>query len=164
MTMQECILMKLLDCGIDDLSLLENINYDLDEILDNLLKNCDLNINNLFREIFRTGAMELREEFELQKKDIEEDIKEELEETKRKYIDAGYTKEQYENETDYKEIVTDLDLLHNGELNPEEDLDYFYNCLDTYVFMKHIEFYRRWMESEVEDIEYEMGWKFEKCE
>ena len=28
MTMQECILTKLLDCGSADLSLLEDINYD----------------------------------------------------------------------------------------------------------------------------------------
>ena len=161
MTMQVCILTKLLDCGSADLSLLEDINYDLDEILDGLMKNGDLSINSLFREVFRTGAMELKEEFELQKDYIEERIKEELEEVRKECIEYGLmTEEQIEEDQDYIKLVTDLELLHSDELNPEEDIECYCNYMDTHVFLKHIDFYRKWMESEVNDIEDKMGWEF----
>lgn len=161
MTMQECILTKLLDCGSADLLLLEDINYDLDEILDNLLENCDLNINSLFREVFRTGAMELKEEFELQKDYIEENIKESMKEMKKECIEYGLmTEEETEKEQEYKDFVADLELLHSDELNPEKDMDCYCNYIDTHVFLKHIDFYRKWMRSEIKNIEYKMGWEF----
>lgn len=160
MTMQECILTKLLDCGSADLSLLEDINYDLDEILDNLMENRDLTINSLFREVFRMGAMELKEELDSQNECIEENIKETLEEAKVEYINSGFTEKEYENDADYKKLISDLELLHSGELDPEKDIDYYCNFIDTHVFMKHIDFYRDWMESEVKSIEYKMGWEF----
>lgn len=68
---------------------------------------------------------------------------------------------EFEESEKYKELINDLRLIENEELNPENDLDYYLNCLDTHVYMKNIEFYERWMENEIEDIENKMGFNFE---
>ena len=161
MTMQECILTKILNCESADLSLLEDINYDLDDIIDDLMENNDLSLNSIFREVFRAGARDLQEEYEMQKDEIKERILEALEEEKEECIKSGeMTEKELEELEEHKELVNDLELLENEELNPEEDLDYFINYMDTHVFMKNLEFYRRWMEKEVDSIEYKMGWNF----
>lgn len=158
MTMQECILTRILNCGSADLCLLENINYDLDNILDDLMENNDLSLNSIIREVFRMGARDLQEEFEMQKDEIREMILEALNEEKEECVNSGEM--TIEEDEEYIELINDLNLLENEDLNPEEDLDYFLNYLDTHVFMKNIEFYRRWMEKEVDNIEHKMGWNF----
>ena len=65
---------------------------------------------------------------------------------------------------EHKEFISDLALLESGELKPEDDLSYYLNYLDTHVFMKHIDFYRRYMENTVDDIEYKMGWSFKNID
>lgn len=56
----------------------------------------------------------------------------------------------------------DLELLDGGTLNPIEDMDYYCNCLDTHVYMKHIDFYRKYLPDTVEEIEAQMGWDFKE--
>ena len=58
LTTQECILTYLLNCGTADLSMLDDINYDLDDILDELVENNCLSLNNLFESVFRKGILE----------------------------------------------------------------------------------------------------------
>ena len=70
LTTQECVMTKILDCGTADLSLLDDINYDLDDIIDSLMENNCLSLNGIFQEVFIKGAEELQEEFENQKEDI----------------------------------------------------------------------------------------------
>ena len=64
----------ILDCGYADLELLEDIKYDLDDIILELKKNNDLSFNNLLIDVFERGAMELKEEFNLQKDEIKQTI------------------------------------------------------------------------------------------
>lgn len=78
LTTQECVMTKILDCGTADLSLLDDINYDLDDILDSLMENNCLSLNNIFQEVFVKGAEELQEEFENQKEDIKAGIQTEV--------------------------------------------------------------------------------------
>lgn len=151
LTTQECVMTRILNCGTADLSLLDNINYDLDDILDSLMENNCLSLNGIFQKVFIRGAEELQEEFENQKEDIKAEILYRIEE------------DEAENLTEteeHKELISDLALLESGDLQPEDDLSYYLNYQDTHVFMKHIDFYRRYMENTVDDIEYKMGWDF----
>jgi len=72
------------------------------------------------------------------------------------------TEEELADCGEHKELISDLELLDSGKLNPKNDMNYYLNCLDTHVCMKHIDFYRRWMELEVDEIENNMGWSFEE--
>lgn len=47
------------------------------------------------------------------------------------------------------------------ELDPEEDADYFFNCLDTHIrFVNHEDVYRKCFASAIEEIENDMGFEF----
>lgn len=151
LTTQECVMTKILDCGTADLSLLDDINYDLDDIIDSLMENNCLSLNGIFQEVFIKGAEELQEEFKNQKEDIKAEILYKIEENETENL----------TETEgHKELISDLALLESGDLQPENDLEFYLNYQDTHVFMKHIDFYRRYMENTVDDIEYKMGWDF----
>ena len=156
MTKQEEILINLLDCGTADLELLEDIEYDLDDILEYLKESGDFNINSIFREVFKKGAIDLNYAFREREEEIREQILEEIQTTKEEYPDYDLEKDE-----DYQELVNNLDLLDNEKLNPIEDLDYYLNWQDTHVYMEHIEFYRKYMPDVVEEIETNMGWDFE---
>ena len=156
MTTQEEILTNLLDCGTDDLKLLEDIKYDLDDILEYLKESGDFNINSIFREVFKKGAIDLNYAFREREEEIREQILEEMKTAKDEYPDYDL-----ENDEDYQTLVNDLNLLDNEKLNPIEDLDYYLNYSDTHVFMEHIDFYRRYIPNVVEEIETNMGWDFE---
>lgn len=157
MAKQVEILATLLECGIGDLNLLEDIDYDLDDILKGLIENNRLSLHNIFIEVFIKGAIELQEQFNLQKEEIRQKINDALTEKRCGWIVKKTEKELEENE----ELINDLRLIENEELNPANDLDYYLNYLDTHVYMENIEFYRRWMKNEVEDIENKMGFNFE---
>lgn len=155
LTTQECVMTKILDCGTADLSLLNDINYDLDDIIDSLMENNCLSLNGIFQEVFIKGAEELQEEFKNQKEDIKAEILYKIEENE--------TENLTETE-EHKELISDLALLESGDLQPENDLEFYFNYQDTHVFMKHIDFYRRYMENTVDDIEYKMGWDFKNID
>ena len=165
LTTQECVMTKILDCGTADLSLLDDINYDLDDILDSLMENNCLSLNGIFQEVFIKGAEELQEEFENQKEDIKAEILLRIEEEKTEWVESGeMTQEEFEETEEHEELISDLALLESGDLQPENDLEFYLNYQDTHVFMKHIEFYRRYMENTVDDIEYKMGWSFKNID
>ena len=165
LTTQECVMTKILDCGTADLSLLDDINYDLDDILDSLMENNCLSLNGIFQEVFIKGAEELQEEFENQKEDIKAEILYRIEEEKSEWVESGeMTQEELEETEEHEELISDLKLLENGDLQPANDLEFYLNYQDTHVFMKHIDFYRRYMENTVDDIEYKMGWYFKNID
>ena len=155
LTTQEWVMTKILDCGTADLSLLDDINYDLDDILDSLMENNCLSLNGIFQEVFIKGAEELQEELKNQKEDIKAEIL---------YIIEENETENLTETEEHKELISDLALLESGDLQPENDLEFYLNYQDTHVFMKHIEFYRRYMENTVDDIEYKMGWEFKNID
>lgn len=162
MTMQQAVLSKILNCGYCDLELLEDIQYDLDDIIQDCIDNEDLSLRSIFCSVFLMGASDLQNDFDKQKDDIRDDILEALKNEREEWIDSGkMTIEELENCEEYKELISDLDLLSSGVLNPWNDVSYYFNYIDTHVFMKHIDFYRRWMQCDVENIENSMGWVFE---
>ena len=152
---QEWVFMKILDCGASDLSLLNDINYDLDDAIEELMADGCLSLNGIFEKVFVMGATELQEYFQNEKEDIKQEILRKIEEDE---------KEELIEEEERQELLLDLMLLESGELNPENDWSCYLNYQDTHVFMRHIDFYRKYMENAVDEIEYKMGWNFENID
>ena len=162
LTTQECVFTKVLNCGTADLLLLEDINYDLDDAIDYLMENHCLSLNGIFQQVFIMGIEELQEQFEIQKEDIKNEILYRIQEEKVECIESGeMTEEELLETEEHKELVSDLKLIESEDLNPKDDFDCFLNYQDTHVYVKHIDFYRKYMENTVDDIEYKMGWYFE---
>lgn len=165
MTTYEAILTEILDCGTADLSMLNDIKYDLYDIIQECMNDDCLSLHGIFQGVFYIAADTLQCKFDEQKDDIREVILEALEEEKREFIDSGeMTEEELAECDEHKELIADLELLNNNKLHPESDVDFYLNYLDTHVYMKHIDFYRRWMKDDVDMIEDDMGWTFEDCD
>ena len=54
--------------------MLDDINYDLDDILNELVENNCLSLNNLFESVFRKGISELTDVVESNKEEIKTDL------------------------------------------------------------------------------------------
>ena len=163
LTTQQCILTHLLDCGTSDLCKLEDINYDLDEILDDLVENNCLNFNELYRLVFLKGVTDLAERLQEQRNDLIEKIEAEIQWSIDEFVKSGeMTFEELKETDEYKQNIADLNLIKGNELNPQEQYDYYLNYLDTHIFLKHLPFYRTWMESDIDDIEDKMGISFKE--
>lgn len=122
-TTQECILTCLLNCGVADLSILNDINYDLDDSLDELVENNCLSLNNLFESVFRKGISELTDVVESNKEEIKTELEHLLSVVPSS--DSSYDDVQrFENELSYD----DYNLLESyGGLEWREDIQ---ECLD----------------------------------
>lgn len=162
MDYKDSILCTLLDCGICDLTMLEDIEYDLWDILKDMIANKDMNINSIFRGVFEQAKFDLNSAFEEEKDDICEAIKDEMERYAADALEDGA--ENFDEEADYIKLIEYRDLLDAGEINPEEDLTYYLNYMDTHVALKHYDFYCRWMGYQINRIENLMGFEFEEGE
>lgn len=150
MNKQKELLTAILGCGEMDLEVLEDIEYDLYEIIKRIKENeQELALNNLIRNVFVQGVSDLQYAFNNNKENIREKINEKISDG----VDEDCTYEEYKNYFD------ELDLLY--EVSPIEDFSYYINGTDSHVYMKHLDFYRRYLPDEVDDIEYNMGWHFE---
>ena len=162
MDYKDRILCTLLDCGVCDLTMLKDIEYDLYSILVDMMVNRNMNINSIFRGVFEQARFDLNDAFENDKDDIREAIKDEMERYAAEAKEDGV--ENFDEEDGYIELVEHRDLLDSGEINPEEDLTYYLNYMDTHVALKHYDFYFRWMEDHVLRLENLMGFEFEEGE
>lgn len=152
MNKEKELLMAILDCGETDLEMLDDIKYDLYEIIKHMKENeQELTLNNLIRNVFLQGASDLQYAFNNNKENIREKINEK--------ISDGVDEKDCTYE-EYKNYFDELDLLY--EVSPMEDLGYYINGIDSHVYMKHLDFYRRYLPDEVDNIEYNMGWQFEE--
>lgn len=158
---KEIILTNILNCGTADLDMLEDINYDMDEIIDELQENDNLSLESIFETVFSKAADELEEAFNEQKEEIRSCIEYELETERKECIESGEMTEEELNEIEeHISLINNLELLTGNKLNPKEDITYYFNCLDTHVFLENLEFYKKYMESTIDDIEYKMGLSF----
>ena len=66
-----------------------------------------------------------------------------------------------ENDEGYQELLSDLNLINDNELNPEYDIDYYCNYIDTPVYIRHLGFYQKWLPEFLDSVEDNMGWPFE---
>lgn len=136
LTQQECILTKLLDCGSADLSLLEDIQYDLDEILEDLVDNGCLSFRDLLTQVFNRGLDDL--------KDVYDNF---LSDLQREYSDCPD-----------EELRMQINEL--GTVDVENDFTWFLNYLDTHVFLNNYDVYVKYFKDEIDSIENNMGFEF----
>ena len=117
LTTQQCILTHLLNCGTSDLCMLEDINYDLDEILDDLVENNCLSFNDLYRAVFNKGIDDLAERLQEQRNDLIEKIKAEIRYDIESWVDSGdMTLAELKETEEYQQNIKDLNLIVNNEL------------------------------------------------
>lgn len=127
-TSREDLLMTLFDCGIADLSLIDDIGYDACDVLGQIGYNAGLpakmlDINSYVRGAFECGFDEIQSAID--------DRIEELE------------NEKSSNGLDDEEQI-ELDALKG--LDPWEDIETFNNCIDTHVwFDKNADIYHRYL-------------------
>ena len=142
----EDILMVLLECGSLDLRILDDVGYDLGDIVEELSADgIKPTLNAITDEIFRRGQCELVAA-----------VEDAIQERKDQQAETDDTKE---GETEYDRLQDEIDELES--LNPEEDMDWFCNCLDTSCwFSNNEEIYRKYIPEAISNIEDNMGFEF----
>ena len=161
MTVKDSILTNMLDCGAADLVMLEDIGYDVIEIIEELQESDSLSLNEIFRVVFEKAKTELVDALKEQKDEIKSCIEYELETAMKECLEDGMTEEEVKNDDEYISLLKDLELLESGELQPKEDITYYLNCMDTHVYLSNLDFYQRYMENTIDDIEDKMGFSFQ---
>lgn len=143
MTGTESLLCSVLDCGILDLSILDDVGYDLGEIYDELIaEGIRPTLNLITGEIFEKG-----------KDALSDRLRDKLEE-------MACERDEYDGGSEeYKMMQEQIDELDSCD--PEEDVDWFCNCLDTHVyFLNNEDIYRKYLADEISEIESDMGFSF----
>lgn len=169
----EWVLMHLLKCGQCDLSILDDIGYDLDDILDELVEENNLSLTSLIRTVFQEGVRELNDLINNIKPDVYEDLQI-LDETLPKESDSAEVIDKKEAELDANDVYLshkyDIEWGDNiseyieelSEIDPFDDIDWYINCLDTHIyFTKHQDIYHRFFADQISDIENKIGFNFE---
>lgn len=142
----ESLLAVMLECGSLDLQILNGVGYDLCEIVGELQADgIKPTLNVITGEIFRKGQLELIEA-----------VKDAIEERKDQQANTDNTEE---GEAEYDLLQEEIDELES--LNPEEDMYWFSNCLDTLCrFSNNEEIYRKYIPEAISNIEDNMGFEF----
>lgn len=163
----EWVLMKLLQCGVSDIQMLDDIKYDLYDIVGYLEDFGILSLNNILYEVYKKGLLELYGEFEEQSYDISLDIEEKIKDAQPTEDDDPnvWNVEIMKEDPDYIELIEDLAFIKKSEENdfaiPEEDFDIYTNCQDSHIYIKHYGFFERYMYDEMCNIEDKMGISFQ---
>ena len=136
-TQQEWVLKTVLKCGTLDLPMLDDIQYDIGDIVDVLIEDDALSLNSILDEVFRQGQDDLQSAYD----EVLAEMHIEL-----------------EDNPDNAEIEAQIAELE--ALNIDADMRWYTNCLDTNVYLENLEIYRQYLESEIETIETNMGFSF----
>ena len=120
---RDLLLSSILGCGYLDLSVLDDCEYDFDEMIEECKFNFgEISLNGLARTMFEMGI-----------RDIEEWINNRIEEIKGEmeyfYFEDG---ENEEDDEEYMMLREELEELE--ELKPWEDIESFHNYLDTSIY------------------------------
>ena len=139
MSNQDIVLKTILDCGIDDLCILDDIGYDVGEIIEDLMnEGIKPTLNNITNEVFGRGAAELGQCV-----------------SHRICCLEAIPNERPLDDDEERE----LELLR--KLEPEVDIRWYCNCLDTSIyFVHHEDIYRTYLEDEIKEVESKMGFTF----
>ena len=132
--MRNDLIRAVLDCGVDDLSLLDDSAADMFKIVEQMrFEGLELALNGIMEEIFKEGIFRMNEAVKSIKKRLE------LEEYEGTLTEAGY--EQLE-----------AIRLHN--LKPQNDFTYYLNCLDTHLNCdsRKKEIYEEMFEQEMQNL------------
>lgn len=137
--MRNDLIRAILDCGVDDLNMLDDSEANMFEIVGRMrLEGLDLTLNGIMAEIFREGIFRLGEEIKEARNNLEQ-------------------KEQCGTltEADYEK----LQKIREYNLKPSADFGYYVNCLDTNLYFypqtdkeKKREVYEELFEQELQDM------------
>lgn len=143
---RDLLLCAVLDCGTLDLSVIDDVGYDIGEIVEELqAEELKPTLNMITCEIFRMGQ-----------RDLENAIDAAIRDRQKMQLE---TDDSEEGEEEYDRLQKEIDELE--ELDPEEDVDWFCNCLDTSIwFSDNEETYRKYLADEISEIEDNMGFDF----
>lgn len=143
MTGTESLLCCLLGCGTLDLDILDDVGYDLGEIVEDLQSNgIKPTLNAITDKIFLKGQQTLSEK-----------LQEKLDEMAQERDGYDGDSEEYEG---LQEKIDELESC-----DPDEDVDWFCNYLDTSIwFTDNEEIYRKYLSDEISEIEDDMGFDF----
>ena len=161
---REWLLTALLECGYADLSMLDNVGYDIEEIIADAIDNYGkVTLNTLLATIFVNGLCDLDSAYKENKDKIVSEINNEIKKLKAEYENdyPESTEEEWEDSGQYQE-VSDLQelLIDMNDFHPFSEGDYFINYLDSHIYMPHLTFYKKYMKDEVEKVEDNMGISF----
>lgn len=137
MTNREEVLCYLLDCQIGDLEALDDINYDLSDILDNInfQTRGKVTINDIIAEVFYQATS-----------DLEEAVRDRIEELK---------------QADELSAEEEEELAAISKLEPDSDVDYFINFTDSDIYLDNYDIFTKYFEDDMNIIEDNMGKQFE---
>ena len=111
--MRNDLIRAILNCGMDDLSILDDSEADMFKIVEQMrFEGLELSLNGIMAEIFKEGIFRMNEAVKAERKRLE------TEECEGTLTEAGY--EQLE-----------AMRLHN--LSPQNDFTYYLNYLDTHL-------------------------------
>ena len=137
MTGTQSLLCEMLSCGTLDLELLDRVGYDWDEVLEQLdwPDGEGFNFNRLMRAIVDVGIIHIKQAVE----------------------DRICELEAVENERELDEDeAEEMEALRR--LDPDQDIECFFNCLDTHVwFRQNGSIYRRYLSSALDSFEDNVG-------
>ena len=132
------LLRALLNCGYMDLSLLDNVKYSWSDVLEQLdgwlLE--ELSLNNLMRAVVSVGIIELWEKIDKRVEELEA---------------------QAEINDDEK-----VERAALKTLDPDQDIEGYFNCLDTHVyFANNASVYRQYLSDAIDAFENNTGLVFD---
>lgn len=139
MVNQNAVLKAVLECGTDDLRMLDDIGYDLGEMVEEMIaEGIKPTLNTILSDVFRRGVEELEQL-------INDRICE---------LEAACSERDLDEDEE-----TALEVLR--DLTPRRDISWFCNCQDTRIrFDENEEIYREYLSEEISKVEDYMGFSF----
>lgn len=111
--MRNDLIRAVLDCSVDDLSLLDDSDSDLFKVVERMrFEGLEISLNGIIVEIFREGIFRMSEAVKEARKRLESEEREGI------LTEAGYEQ---------------LEAIRQHNLSPQDDFTYYANCLDTHL-------------------------------
>lgn len=132
--MRNDLIRAVLDCGVDDLNMLDDSEADLFKTVERMrFEGLEITLNGIMAEIFREGIFRMSEAV----KEVRESL--ESEERDGTLTEAGYER---------------LEAIRKHDLSPQRDFTYYVNCLDTHLNCDSSkkEVYEEIFEQEMQDL------------
>lgn len=164
------LLAHLLNCGIGDLSILDDIKYDIIDIVDDLSDDYFTpSLNNIIHEVFRKGIAELDNFIRDTKYDIIAELRILEDKLPKRHNDNDVINGEVDTlSSDIIDIMQKYGVEYSKdatryidelkELAPFDDIQYYENCVDSDIsIVRHQDIYRRFYADKIFDIEDSMG-------
>ena len=147
---------RLLNCGTFDLNMLEKMDIEIDDVLDyindNLSIQTQITFNDLLYATIQVACNETQQQIAYKEEDTLDTIINEIEELQKQYKNL-YVEKHWDkiDEIGDKINVLEWELIIIKEINIFNDVDEFYNSLDTHItLVNNIEIYQKYFQEELD--------------